>query len=122
MSSIFKSTRTGIAAVLLAGITLLSVRSAFAVRRSCRRLLACTEAIQAETADAADKIEALEACWRRECRLLHFFVPNQPLTDLNAAILRLDALNSGQSDELSAALEAVRADLLWISGRELSVF
>lgn len=122
MNGIFKSTRTGIAAVLLAGITLLSFRSASAVRKSCGRLLACTEAVQAAQGDASAEIGALEACWRKESRLLHFFVPNQPLTDLNEAILRLDALNRSQSDELTAELDAVRADLLWISGHEASVF
>ena len=41
-------------------------------------------------------------------------LPAQPMTELNEAILRLDALDAVQSDELLAELHAVRADLLWI--------
>ena len=119
MNGLFKSTRVFIAEMLLAGITLLSVWSAFAVRRSCDRLLACTDAA---LASPAEQLCALRECWRAESRLLHYFVPNQPLTDLNKAILRLDALSQSQSDELHAELYAVRADLLWIREHEMTVF
>ena len=116
-----KNLRVRIAAVILCANLLVSGYSAAAVRRSCTRLIQQSEAVlTAENRPA--EIEALTAQWRRESRLLHFFVPNQPLTELNTAILRLDALQAEQSDELSAELHGIIAALQWIRGRELTAF
>ena len=103
------------------GVLLLSGFSAAAVRKSCTVLIARSEAVLT-AAEPAAAIETLTAEWRRQSRLLHYFVPNQPLTELNTAILRLDALQAEQSDELSAELHGIIAALQWIRGRELTAF
>ena len=94
-----KHLRVRIAAALLCIILLLSGISATAVRKSCAVLIRRTEAVL-DTEHPGTEIEALTGEWRRQSILLHLFVPNQPLTDLNTAVLRLE----------------------WIRGRELSVF
>ena len=116
-----KNLRVRTAAALLCIILLLSGISAAAVRKSCTVLIRQTEAVLAAD-DPAEAIGTLTAEWRRQSVLLHRFVPNQPLTELNAGILRLDALCASQSDELSAELHGILAELQWIRGRELSAF
>ncbi len=119
MNSLLRNTRTLTAILLLTGIFLLSICSAALVRRSCDRLLKCTDAAiyVLDTMDkdhAAGEIGALTRCWEQNRGLLRLMLPAQPMTELNEAILRLDALDAVQSDELLAELHAVRADLLWI--------
>ena len=116
-----KNLRVRIAALILCTVLLLTVLSATAVRKSCKLLIRQTEAVL-QSDDPAAGIEALEAEWRRQSRVLHFFVPNQPLTELNTAILRLDALCAAQSDALPAELNGIIAELQWIRGKELTVF
>ncbi|MBR5363874.1 MAG: hypothetical protein IK134_11200 [Oscillospiraceae bacterium] len=116
-----KNLRVWIAAGLLCAIVLLSCFSAAAVRKSCTLLIAQTEAVLTAD-DPAAAIEALTEEWHRQSVLLHLFVPNQPLTELNTAILRLDALYAVQSDALPAELHGIAAALKWIRGRELTAF
>lgn len=116
-----KNLRVWIAAGILCAVLLLTVYSAAAVRRSCALLIRQTEAVM-QADDPAAEIEKLTEAWRRQSRLLHYFVPNQLLTELNTAILRLDALCAAQSDELPAALYGIRAELLWIRCKELTAF
>ena len=116
-----KNLRVCIAALILCAVLLLTVFSAAAVRKSCTLLIAQTEAVLAAE-EPAEAIAVLQNEWRRQSRLLHFFVPNQPLTDLNTAVLRLDALCSVGSDALTAELNGIAAELKWIRGRELTAF
>lgn len=116
-----KNLRVRIAAGMLCVIVLLSGISAAAVRKSCSMLITQTDAVLTAD-DPAAAIEALTDEWRRQSVLLHLFVPNQPLTELNTAILRLDALYAVQSDELPAELHGITAELKWIHGRELTAF
>ena len=116
-----KHLRVRIAAALLCIILLLSGISATAVRKSCAVLIRRTEAVL-DTEHPGTEIEALTGEWRRQSILLHLFVPNQPLTDLNTAVLRLDALCSVGSDALTAELNGIAAELKWIRGRELTAF
>ena len=117
-----KRIRTAIA--VLCGIILLMTGSVITVRHCCGRLLLQTGRIldAIGTEQAAAEIEALEADWRRYSIPLHLFVPNQPLTDLNKTVFRLQAMNADGCDDLRAELCAVRADLEWIRGQELSLF
>ena len=73
------------------------------------------------TSSAATTAEA-PTWWRRYSIPLHLFVPNQPLTDLNETVFGLRAMYTDRCDELRAELAAVRADLEWIRGQELSLF
>ena len=116
-----KNLRVRIAALILSLLLLLTAGSAAAVRKSCTILIRQTEAVLTAH-DPAEEIAALADEWRRQSVLLHFFVPNQPLTELNTAILRLDALCAEQSDELPAELHGILASLEWIRGRELTAF
>lgn len=113
--------RVRIAALLLCSLTLLSIVTAAAVRKSCTVLIRQTEIVMTADNPAAE-INRLTAEWNRQRKLLHYFVADQPLTDLNAAIAQLDALHAAQSDTLSAALQTIIADLQWICTTELSVF
>ena len=127
MKEMLRNTRVRIALCLLSAIVLMCIWSAVQVRRSCDRLLKCTDAAiyAADTMhkeNLAGELGAIVRRWKKDSPLLHWFVPAQPLTDLNEAILRLEALHTAKSDELSAELCAVRADLLWIRGHELTVF
>ena len=116
-----KNLRVRIAALILSLLLLLTTGSVAAVRKSCTVLIRQTEAVLTAQ-DTAAEIEALANEWRRQSVLLHFFVPNQPLTELNTAILRLTALCTKQSDELPAELHGILASLEWIRGRELTAF
>lgn len=119
-----KNKRIRTALAVLCIIMLLMLGSVVTVRHCCGRLLRQTDRITASlgTAQTAAEIEALESDWRRYSIPLHLFVPNQPLTDLNQTIFRLQALQSEACDELRAELCAVKADLEWIRGQELSLF
>ncbi len=121
-----KNLRVRIASAVLTLMLLLTVTGVVSVRRSCAHLIAQTEAVmQAVEAGgkdaAAEPIEKLEAEWRRYSRRMHLFVPNQPLSELNTEILRLDALRQADCDELTATLAGITAHLQWIRGMELSV-
>ncbi|MBQ8923002.1 MAG: DUF4363 family protein [Oscillospiraceae bacterium] len=127
MRDMLRNTRMRIAICLLTAIILMCFWSAIQVRKSCDRLLKCTDAAiyAADTLhkeNLAGELGAIVRRWKKDSPLLHLFVPAQPLTDLNEAILRLEALDAADSDELTAELCAVRADLLWIRGHELTVF
>ena len=113
-----KNKRIRTAAAVLGGIILLMTGSVITVRHCCGRLLRQTGKIldAIGTEQAAAEIEALEADWRR------YSIPNQPLTDLNKTVFRLQAMNADGCDDLRAELCAVRADLEWIRGQELSLF
>lgn len=113
--------RVRIAVLILCTLTLLSIFSVVAVRKSCAALIAQTEAVLTAD-DPAAEIDALTAKWNRQRVLLHFFVPNQSLTDLNSAISQLDALYAAKSDTLSSELHAIIAGLQWIRSTELSIF
>lgn len=119
-----KNARICTALAVLSMIILLMVGSVLTVQHCCGRLLLQAERIEASlgTEQAAEEIEALEASWRRYSIPLHLFVPNQPLTDLNETVFRLRAMHTDGCDELRAELAAVRADLEWIRGQELSLF
>lgn len=119
-----RNTRIRTAAAVFGGIILLMTGSVITVRHCCGRLLRQTEKIfdVLGTEQAAQEIGALEAEWKRYSIPLHLFVPNQPLTDLNKTVFRLQAMNADGCDELRAELCAVRADLEWIRGQELSLF
>ncbi len=112
------------ALAVLSMVILLMTGSVLTVQHCCGRLLRQTERVAASlgTEQTAAEIKALEAQWRRYSIPLHLFVPNQPLTDLNETVFRLEALNTDRCDELRAELAAVRADLEWIRGQELSLF
>lgn len=114
-----KNLRVWIAAAILCGMILLTVYSLFAVRHSCAELTAQTARISQAVAQHAapeQEIAALEQLWRKNSRVLHLFLPNAPLMELNETILRLHALCESDSDELTAELSAVTADLQWLSG------
>ena len=119
-----KNRRICTAIAVLSAVILLMAGSVLTVQHCCGRLLGQTGRVEASlgTEQAAAEIEALEAQWRRYSIPLHLFVPNQPLTDLNETIFRLNALYTERCDELRAELSAVRADLEWIRGQELSLF
>ena len=117
-----KRIRTALAALCI--IMLLMLGSVVTVRHCCGRLLGQTDRVIAAigSEQTAAEIEALEAEWRRYSIPLHMFVPNQPLTDLNKSVFRLQAMHRASCDELRAELCAVKADLEWIRGQELSLF
>ena len=119
-----KNKRIRTALAVLGIIFLLMLGTVLTVRHCCGRLLRQTDRILAAlgTEQTAAEIEMLEAEWRRYSIPLHLFVPNQPLSDLNETIFRLNALYTGRCDELRAELCAVKADLQWIRGQELSLF
>ncbi|MBR6717518.1 MAG: DUF4363 family protein [Oscillospiraceae bacterium] len=120
-----KRIRTALAVLLM--LVLLMICSVVTVRHCCGRLLRGTDLVlesldsQQENA-VSDAIEALEANWRRYSIPLHLFVPNQPLTDLNKSVFRLGAMQKDGCDELRAELCAVKADLEWIRGQEMTLF
>ncbi len=113
--------RVRIAVLILGGLILLSLFSAAAVRGSCAELIAQAETVLTAN-DPKTEIDSLIREWNQQRVLLHFFVPNQPMTELNSAILQLDALYDAKSDTLSSELHAIIARLQWIHRTELSVF
>ena len=120
-----KRIRTALAVLLM--LVLLMTGSVVTVRYCCSRLLRGTdqvlESLDVQQADAvSDAIAELEANWRRYSIPLHLFVPNQPLTDLNKSVFRLGAMQQDGCDELRAELCAVKADLEWIRGQEMTLF
>lgn len=120
-----KRIRTALAVLLM--LVLLMTGSVVTVRYCCGRLLRGTdlvlESLDVQQADAvSDAIAELEANWRRYSIPLHLFVPNQPLTDLNKSVFRLGAMQQDGCDELRAELCAVKADLEWIRGQEMTLF
>ena len=119
-----KNKRIRTAAAVLGVILLLMLGSVLTVRHCCGRLLRQTGRVLESlgTESTAAEIQTLEADWRRYSIPLHLFVPNQPLTDLNETIFRLEALYADRCEELRAELCAVKADLEWIRGQELSLF
>lgn len=111
-----KQSRVFIAAAVLCGVLLLTFWSAFAMKRSCGRLIAQTEriAVTADISAQQQEIAALEQLWRKESRRMDLFLPRQQLMDLNEAIFRLQSLSAAESDSLQVELSAIAADLRWI--------
>lgn len=113
--------RVRIASLLLCGFSLLSIFSAFTVRKSCSVLIALTETVLSAD-DPVSAIHALTDEWDKQYLPLHFFVPNQSLSDLNTRIMKLDALNTADHAALPAELHSIIAELQWLRHTELSVF
>ncbi|HBI85364.1 MAG TPA: hypothetical protein DDX71_03610 [Ruminococcus sp.] len=117
-----KNVRTCIALLMLCGLLLLTAASVLTVRHTCGNLLNAAENIantlQTHPEDTRAAIQTLRQRWKSDAAVLHLFVPNQTLVDLNEAIARLDAMYTADCDELTAEIAAIRADLLWIRARK----
>ena len=116
-----RNARIRTAFFVLSGILLLMGASVLTVRGCCKHLIVQADAVLA-AADTEAAITALEQTWKRESRLLRFFIPNQQLMELNAEIMQLQAHEAADTGELAAGVCAVKADLEWMRGKELTAF
>lgn len=112
-----RNLRVWTAAVILCGLLLLTGYSMRTVRQSCRTLTEQTARIMQTVAQQGApeaEIAALEGMWQEKSARLQLFLPNAPLMELNAAIMRLRAMDAADCDELTAELAAVKANLEWL--------
>ena len=117
-----RNARTRIALLMLCALLTMAAASGITVSRTCGRLLDAAAAVgqnlQSHPADVPDAIAALRERWKSDSAVLHLFVPNQTLVELNASIAKLDAMHKADCEELTAELAAIRADLQWIRARK----
>ena len=118
--------RIGLAGAVLGVLAGVSVYACRHVRTVCAELLAreetAAQAVASHAADTGTAIAALQETWERNGQSLQFWVAGTILSTLNQNMKRLMPLYENSSEALSAELEAVRADIMWIYEQEIMIF
>ncbi len=120
-----KSNHIRIAAGILYSILAAALLAAAGMLLTFDRLIGQTDALIRTVSECAPErsvrteLEGLERSWKGSRFWLQMLIPNENLSDLNEAILRLPAELSAGSDAFPAELAGVSADLKWLRRKQL---